>query len=1795
MLGIQTYAIGINLRRGCLCHASCVLVLTVFEVNVESDFDVITTFFGVSLQYRPIVDLFERLDELARLAARYVDEFPSVPTCLDQQITHSALQYLRKKGLRRQGIGRGGNPATGLLEKSSLASAVMQIPDQHCRAIYDSLCILLLVYCTEQSSSSSGDEASREIRLSARAVDPRNSLISKLPHLSSDTEGYLLAIRERLKSLENESVAKSQQKLFYVLQNLTSFDRKRASPIQRGNDFSSALIESKKVLAGDDVKLPGLISKVYEASSEPDEPPNSATVFESHADVESDPVVFEFAARKAKSWIQKSETLSRVDTTTLNELEKRLLTKQLKLQLDKEFGESAIGFAVALIYLLGLELEQVMNTRWGGIGFISLQGQWRKVLPPLPRIFRSRQNEQEPHTCFLPLPSILMKWLELHAQRLAGSDSLLAAVGETEADFSARVRQLLSLWRQNGRYRFKLAKLAAALSAEVTYQTRDPLVITTLSGDLKKEPPVLMYYRVLNEPELSQAYKTATNSLLDIPEDLFGFDGVVDAEIKISHQVTSLIEGMSARLRTQLKQHPVNIIHSHNALMYFTLTMMMFATGHRPVRDPFCWWDDFSINNDGVLISDKVISPRHEYRYQVIPELVSAQLNVFRRHLRQLGARLYRDKSLKRQQLGVSILSSLEGSSKQLPIFFEIDEAGVSHHSVTQKSLQAYWEQFSELPSNAGRSVLCQLLINNHVQAGIVELYLGHIHGLSHRHGPRAGHAPAMDFSILAKEIDRAMKQLGWKPFNPYKQNRDRVRLPKNLKRQLIKSQKITTLGPEKRWLKRLQRQNQIKEIVASARDEIIGGIVNNRLHKEQVDEFFNCIKRECHQAGLSIQNGVNLASRWLANLKRSGVSVESFRYRHTLPAESSLISRETFRGIKQCRQLQASLLSEFSKSEGTDSFHQALTELVITAAVFGGLAKTEALKTLPEQIFTDAYRLSDQNVIIEINEQRWLPDVLSLSRILYIRKHYHAEQVQTVLEGLQRHLVRYLRSLGLNCSSSNVFGKLSGLAQSLNAWKIPGALHRYFKPKQEGRHLPRHRLVTLFDDKPYLPESSDDNVVEQAMTDWLPKLRQTQSTCMTATQCWRDINSLFTEVEQSLPVGAGKRSRAHRTKLAKKLRQYAQKSDVSMTAKILIAWLVARCRHGLSKENLALSTIKRYASEIIYPLLALAGSDLRLLDEDNIEALYLECLESCVGDKAYRLGRLFDLHHFLQTHFALPTINWSALYASAGLDDVMPSVDANILTVSEYDLAIQTINDEAGLTPWIKSRYIVALILGYRFGLRFSEAFKLRVIDIQRMGNKVFLQLRGSVFGDLKTQAGVRQIPLIGSFSELESKAWEAVTVEAEYWIEREQQTLLFFDGRSPRVSIERQKAQGYLNALLKSVSNDDSLHFHHLRHSFANRLMAQAYSPPNSLWQKISRRLIGRLGSQHLPLLWSSDDEPTIKLQAIADIMGHASILTTVSSYFHFPEFLAHGVCHQDEIQLTPKIMAYLLGQSEAALQKRRERTKGNNHIQAYLTGEPIRKLIPLLRTPFQLGSLHEQWQYDFPEVSEAISLQSINRVLVQSARVRCMTSPTAILGNDQHIEIESVLKNAAMIQTKTGFNFYEVPFVDPDALGGDKEQEAAVFQENVLEAERLNVLLAGIDEKSTALSTLKDGSFPNMSKLDQVIWQVNGRAGRGWFFSRKSALSAFIELLALLPMKDASFTLVHPSGHPLLDDEVTELLYRHPALFEMTSDEKLQNGVLLKASCLPPSWKTVQTLNRVVFCLLVWLLIKQDSAAY
>ena len=257
----------------------------------EEIFESIASNFAVTIRYPPIVDLFERLFELASLAELHADKLPNLPDFLDKQRIQTAQQYLIQRGLGRQGSVREGNPAFGLYGKSPLASAVMQSADIECKEIYDGICILLILYCTEQNSPSARDDASHEVRQSARSVNPRYRLLSKLPPLTNASEDYHLKIRAKLQTIENENVKKAQHKLFYVLQNLSSLERKRTKPSRKENDLTTTIINSKKNGVWNEIKLPGNIKQVYESSAESGEPPIKTTVFESDTEVEHDPII----------------------------------------------------------------------------------------------------------------------------------------------------------------------------------------------------------------------------------------------------------------------------------------------------------------------------------------------------------------------------------------------------------------------------------------------------------------------------------------------------------------------------------------------------------------------------------------------------------------------------------------------------------------------------------------------------------------------------------------------------------------------------------------------------------------------------------------------------------------------------------------------------------------------------------------------------------------------------------------------------------------------------------------------------------------------------------------------------------------------------------------------------------------------------------------------------------------------------------------------------------------------------------------------------------------------------------------------------------------------------------------------------------------------------------------------------------------------------------------------------------------------------------------------------------------
>ncbi|MGP9590824.1 tyrosine-type recombinase/integrase [Halomonas sp. AOP42-B2-16] len=355
----------------------------------------------------------------------------------------------------------------------------------------------------------------------------------------------------------------------------------------------------------------------------------------------------------------------------------------------------------------------------------------------------------------------------------------------------------------------------------------------------------------------------------------------------------------------------------------------------------------------------------------------------------------------------------------------------------------------------------------------------------------------------------------------------------------------------------------------------------------------------------------------------------------------------------------------------------------------------------------------------------------------------------------------------------------------------------------------------------------------------------------------------------------------------------------VSNSNGVMVTMLANWCKKlmlkgGRVKSKLVASTAETYLSTIARPLVAHSQTfgDVQAASADQWEALYEDVLNSAKtsSSRAKMRNRLYEFHHFLVDSYAFPHID----FVSANTEK--QRVDVNIITPAEFRRALALI--ETSRQPErFRTMQELALILGYRLGIRRSECAGLQIKDVAYLfDNDAFdgeIIIRSNEYRKGKSYSATRRLPL-----------WLLMPEERKElidWVKRRQgeittqqvtKQLLFCRSGNGRLLLEDKALFKPIQTALKTVSGDNTLRYHHLRHSFVTFTLL---------------RLLEQVNGELLPRVWVLDDHRNIampntdadisalaglapqdrpsrkRLWQLALWAGHASPDETLSSYTH------------------------------------------------------------------------------------------------------------------------------------------------------------------------------------------------------------------------------------------------------------------------------------------------------------------------
>ena len=373
----------------------------------------------------------------------------------------------------------------------------------------------------------------------------------------------------------------------------------------------------------------------------------------------------------------------------------------------------------------------------------------------------------------------------------------------------------------------------------------------------------------------------------------------------------------------------------------------------------------------------------------------------------------------------------------------------------------------------------------------------------------------------------------------------------------------------------------------------------------------------------------------------------------------------------------------------------------------------------------------------------------------------------------------------------------------------------------------------------------------------------------------------------------------------------------------------------GRVKSKLAVSSVKRYLSPIGRSLVAQSSTldNLQMASADQWEALYENVLNSVKPDveRATVQNRLCDFHHFLMDTIAAPSIDLE------GVPGAKKRVDVNIVTPAEFRRALNLI-ESSEQPERFRTMQKLALILGYRLGLRRSECAGLLVRDVVYVeGTATFpseLIIRSNTYRRGKSYSATRRLPLWLLMPDEQSQliAW-VKRRQGETTTQQINKQLLFCSSGSGYLLLDDKALFQPVQTALRTVSGDPSLRYHHLRHSFVTFTLL---------------RLLERSPCELLPTAWLRDDHGDIALPNInADISvlaglapqdrpsrkrlwqlalwaGHASPEETLSTYSHLLDWvLGHTTFrHYNPMLRLEQQLAMLSFQTKTALTSWRNR---------------------------------------------------------------------------------------------------------------------------------------------------------------------------------------------------------------------------------------------------------------------------------
>ncbi len=1120
--------------------------------------------------------------------------------------------------------------------------------------------------------------------------------------------------------------------------------------------------------------------------------------------------------------------------------------------------------------------------------------------------------------------------------------------------------------------------------------------------------------------------------------------------------LNQLHEGISLRLRSAIAGKE-SVIARHNAYTDYCLALLLCSTGHRPVRDPFSRLSHFDLDRGLLLVSDKVSDEACAWRLVALPELVVKQVRAYLDYLPRVAAWLQQNDPA--GFLPQKILKLSRGGAG-MPLFFLLDEQDPgSFKSITTSELTARWTSFWPLPVNFLRHVMATRLLQRSDRPDYVQLQLGHMEGVDYPLGQKTTDSVLQTLGKIGLHLDEVMHELGWRVVEA------RMRTPgSGPVRNTNNAADVDTnlFGHDLRAAERQKRQLKATELVRELAAEHFPK--SSRAGRIEYEKLVQRLSVEAPLRGCSLNRCLRLLYRFIrtqrggADLLRQVARVRQIEVEPSPFRQSAL---DDYRALTEVRQAFLGYLDENGRSAVEPPVGERLAEIICSAGLFGGVAVAARLQSLGAALLQHTYRYAGQLFVdLQLGTDgavfRWFPDSLSSS----------------LIEGLYRLdrsgfsgsswnpdacVGRLIKLLGFKERERKPLEFLAAHAQAGLLLELPGYVASSLQGDVSAVSVPLAPWVRIVSGQALVDELAANGVHELAdKGGWAPDIRNCHTPGCSMDKGRQFLGQLrgFVFIAREARVSGNERpSRRYKRLLAESLRQAGDESlDWAVLPRMLVGWAVYLCEFGTSfKKDIAFSTVEKYLFLVAARLLpAAAHQDISAFDDAEFERLYLRVVETESEHRRFELAsRLREFHAFLVSNYWVDELDWSAVMAAAGGASPVAYADANYVTGAEYRDVLQTILRDEGLVERQRWQYAWLLMLGFRFGLRFGEAMRLQYRDVQRDDDEMHVWIHNTLHGETKTEASARVVSLLEQLSADEITVIENLLAAGAADFAEDPIAPLMCAAPASRMLINRYEAAHYLNTLLRQVTGDATIRFHHLRHGWVTRLVATQ-----------AGIVVPGFSDERLSLpAWKAflgEGVMNYPLRSIMTAAGHADERTTIGSYTHcidqlaleFPNTIVH------DLRLSDFTSAYAQQIAHATIRRRRSRGEESGKA-AQIPGPEV---MTKPRTSAFFVHRLEEGQLCRPRLADVELFLRRYRETAQS--VDSLAHNVGI----KPVVARRILEGATLVEASTGYCGYDLTRSSSDPILTSNSVSPPKFF--LHETARIKRSLEDLDEQLVAL---------------------------------------------------------------------------------------------------------------------------------